>query len=143
MPITKIDQNLIYVFLVAGTVIRQDNKYLLVQELQKKYYGMWNLPAGKVELGGLVEETAVRETKEETGFEVEIIREIDIFHQDGDKSVKHAFEAKIVVGELKIPEDEFLDAKCFTYEEIKRLSNSGKLRADWVIKAIKKSQNPS
>lgn len=116
---------------------------MLVQEKQQKYYGKWNLPAGKVELGGLIEETAIREVKEETGFEVKIIREIDIYHQDGDESVKHAFEAKIVGGKLKIPEDEILDAKWFTYEEIKQLSDSGKLRADWVIRAIEKSQNPN
>lgn len=143
MPITKIDENLIYVFILAGAVVKKDNKYLLIQEKQQKYYGKWHLPAGKVELGDLIEETAVREAKEETGFDVEIIREIDIFHQDGDESVKHAFEAKIVGGELKIPEDEILDAKWFTYEEIKQLSDNGKLRADWVIRAIEKSQNSS
>ena len=143
MPITKIDDSLIYLFITAGTVIKQDNKFLLIQEKQKKYYGKWNLPAGKVEIGDSIKQTAVREAKEESGFEVEIIREIDIFYQDGDESVKHAFEAKIVGGKLKTPEDEILSAKWFTYEEIKQLSDSGKLRADWVIKAIEKSQNSS
>jgi ADP-ribose pyrophosphatase YjhB (NUDIX family) len=128
------EENLIKVFVVAGVVIQQDGKYLLVQQKQPDDYGLWNLPAGRAEVGDTVKQTALKEAKEETGFDVELIRQLGIFHKDGDKAVKHAFEAKIVKGELSFPEDELLDAKWFTYDEIVAMRDN--LRASWVLDAI-------
>jgi len=136
MPITPIDDNLTYVFVVVGSVIQKDGKYLLVQEKQEHVYGLWNLPAGKAEKNFSIAENAIKEVKEETGLDVGIIREIDIYHQEGGKSVKHAFEAKIIGGKLKFPKDEILDVKWLSLEEIKELDSQGKIRSDWVVKAI-------
>ena len=120
--------------IVSGVVIKKDNKYLLVQEKQERARELWNLPAGKVEKGISVTENAVKEAREETGFDVKIIRKIGIFHENGEEAVKHAFEADIISGELKFPKEELLDAKWFTLDEIKRMKN--KLRSSWVIDAI-------
>lgn len=59
---------------VAGCVIKKDGNYLLVQERQPKVYGKWNLPAGHVDKDETIEQAAVREAKEETGYEVELIK---------------------------------------------------------------------
>ena len=136
MPITKLDENILYVFVVVGCLIESNDKYLLVQEKNPDFYGKWNLPAGKVEKGQTLEEAAIREAKEESGYDVELVREIDMYHKDGDKSLKHVFEAKIIGGELKIPEDEILDAKWLTYEQILDIDKQGKIRNDWIIQAI-------
>jgi molecular chaperone GrpE len=120
--------------IVSGVVIKKDNKYLLVQEKQERARELWNLPAGKVEKGISVTENAVKEAREETGFDVKIIRKIGVFHENGEEAVKHAFEADIISGELKFPKEELLDAKWFTLDEIKRMKN--KLRSSWVIDAI-------
>ena len=136
MSVTPIDENLNYYYAVVGSVIEKDGKFLLVQEKQKKCYEKWSLPGGKVAKGKTFKETAIREAKEETGFDIEIIKEIDIFHKDGDISVRHAYEARIAGGELKFPKDEILDAKWFTYEEVQELDNSGKTRSDWVLKSV-------
>ena len=85
--------------IVCGCVIKKDQKYLLVQEKQKKAYGLWNLPAGHVDTGESLEEAATREAYEESGFEVKIIREIDIYHESPTNAVKHVFLAEIVGGE--------------------------------------------
>ena len=37
--------------MVAGAVLEKDNKYLLVQEKKPEAYKLWNLPAGRVEVG--------------------------------------------------------------------------------------------
>lgn len=34
---------------IAGCVIRKDNKILMVKEASKRFYGQWSYPAGKVE----------------------------------------------------------------------------------------------
>ena len=136
MPITPDDDKIEHVHIIAGSVIEKDGKFLLVQEKQEKFYEKWSLPGGKVAKGSTFEETAIREAKEETGFDIDIIGEIDIFHKDGDISVRHAFEARIVGGELNFPEDEILDVKWFTIDEIKELASQQKTRSDWVLKSV-------
>jgi len=133
---TKLDDNLLSVWVVAGCLIKQDDKYLLVQEKSPDIYGLWNFPAGKVEKGQIIREAACREAKEETGYDVEAMGKIGVYHKEGERSVKHVFEAKIVGGELHIPEDEILDAKWLTYEEILDLDKEGKIRNDWILRAI-------
>ena len=97
--------------IVAGCVIHRDGRYLLVQEKQEKVYGLWNLPAGYVDKGEEIEQAAVREAKEESGFDIELVRELGIFHESSKRPVKHIFEAHVTGGELKVQIDEILDVK--------------------------------
>jgi len=122
---------------VAGVVIEKDDKFLLVQEKKPKCYGQWNLPAGRVEEGFSIEETAVKEAKEETGFDVELLEKIAVFHDKLEYPVMHAFKAKIVGGELNFPKEELLDARWFSFEEIEAMKD--KLRGNWVLESIKKA----
>jgi len=131
------DQNIAKTFIVCGAVLEKEGKYFLVQESKKKVYGLWNLPAGKVDLGESLEEAAVREAFEETGYKVELIEEIEIFHGKVDDPVKHAYAARIVGGEYKKADDQ-LDAKWFTFKEIEEMEKEGKLRGGWIYPAIKK-----
>jgi ADP-ribose pyrophosphatase YjhB (NUDIX family) len=124
----------IKVEVVAGVVIKQDGKYLLLQEKQPKAYGLWNFPAGRVDVGESFEEAAVRETKEESGYDVELIKEIAIFHHNSTDVVKHAFEGKIIGGELNFSKDEILDARWFSIDEIEQIKD--KLRGGWVLESI-------
>jgi len=128
------EKEIVKTSVVAGVVIKKDGKYLLVQEKQPKAYGLWNFPADRVDVGDTIEETAVKEAKEETGYDVELVRKIDIFQESATESSKHAFEARIKGGELKFPEDEILDARWFTFEEIRGMTD--KLRGGWIIGAI-------
>lgn len=137
MPITKLDKNVLTVRVVAGTVIKKDDKYLLVQEKKKDVYGLWNLPAGKVDIGEKIEDAAVREAKEETGYNVKLIKHLGVYHQEDEHAVKHSYSAEIIGGELNPPEDEILDAKWFSYSEI--LAMKDKLRnSSWVLNSIRK-----
>jgi 8-oxo-dGTP diphosphatase len=109
-------------FIVCGVVIEKDGKYLLVQEKQPKAYGKWNLPAGKVDLGETLEQAAIREAKEECGYDVELERHLLTLHQAVDRPVMHSYKASITGGELLFPEDEILGATWFTPEEIQKLT---------------------
>jgi 8-oxo-dGTP diphosphatase len=120
---------------VAGVVIKQNNKYLLVQEATKAY-GLWNFPAGQVDVGENFEQAAIREAKEESGYDVELMGKIGIFQEKPIDAVKHAFEAKIIGGELNFPKDELLDVAWFTFTEIEEMKTQGKLRSNWVWEAI-------
>lgn len=134
----KTEENFLKVEVVSGAVIEKGNKFLLVQEKQPHCYGEWNLPAGRVEKGKSIKETAIKETKEETGLDVGLVEKIGIFQEEEieEKAVKHSFLAKIVGGELKFPKNELLNARWFSFSEIEAMKD--KLRGDWVLQSIKK-----
>ncbi len=131
-------ENVIKTFIVGGVVILKDHTYLLVQEKQPKAYGLWNLPAGKVEIGYTIEQTAIKEAREESGYEVKIIKKIGIFQENENVPVKHAFLAEITGGQLHYPENEIMDAKWLTLDEIIKMKD--KLRGPWVLEAIIQSE---
>lgn len=56
----------------AGGVIMHDGSTLLL----RSFRGDWVLPKGRVEEGETLQETALREVKEESGLECEIIKYI-------------------------------------------------------------------
>lgn len=78
--------------------------------------------------------TAIKEAKEEAGYDVELIRKLDIFQANAQSPVKHVFEAKIIGGKLEWPKDEILQAKWFTRQEIQNMQD--KLRDEWIIGGI-------
>lgn len=57
----------------VGVLIRDGDRYLLVRRAAEPDAGLWTIPGGLVEVGERVKEAAVREAREETGLEVEII----------------------------------------------------------------------
>lgn len=129
------DKPLATTFIVCGVVLQKDDKYLLVQERQPKAYGKWNLPAGKVDEGETLEQAAVREAKEETGFGIKLGRHLMTLHATTESPVLHAFVADITGGELDFPEHEIMDAQWFTYDEV--LAMKDELRnARYIVSAI-------
>jgi 8-oxo-dGTP diphosphatase len=122
---------------VAACVIRNDSgEFLLVQEAQPKVYGLWNLPAGHVDKGESIELAAVREAKEETGLDVELIEKIGIWHGAVEEPIRHAFTVHVSGGELAAQAGEILDVKWFSYNKIAKMREEGKLRVEWIFDAI-------
>ena len=54
----------------AGGVVIYDNAILLL----RKYNGDWVLPKGRIEKDEKIKEAALREVKEETGTQAEVIK---------------------------------------------------------------------
>ena len=134
----------VLVHVVAGVVIRQAGRYLLVQENRPgtPVHGLWNWPAGRVDVGVTIEETAIREAKEETGYDVTLLRKLGIHQQTATDSAKHAFEARIVGGVLDWPRDEILQAKWLTLEEISDIKDQLRV-SDWIFESIKNVEQTS
>lgn len=57
----------------AALVINAEGEWLVVQKNYSGSKGRWTLPAGFTDAGETVDATAVREVKEETGIDCEII----------------------------------------------------------------------
>jgi ADP-ribose pyrophosphatase YjhB (NUDIX family) len=128
------------VALVAGVILKDERgRYLLVQEAKEHVYGLWNWPAGKAEPGETLQETAIREAKEETGFDVRITHPKYIFKgpgRPGTSDLAHLFLAEITRGQLRHQPGELLDARWFSRDEIRQLSKDDKLRGGWVMEGV-------
>lgn len=56
----------------AGLLIIQNNKMLLAHPTKAPWYGTYTIPKGKVEEGESYINTAIRETKEEVGVDINV-----------------------------------------------------------------------
>lgn len=97
----------------VGAVILHNGKILLEKRKNDPGKGKWSIPGGLVELGERVEETVVREVKEETGLDVEKPEHVDVVDNvsfDEDGKVKYHFViidyfVKLVGGTLSAASD--------------------------------------
>lgn len=64
----------------VGAMIVEAGRLLLVRRAMEPQKGLWSLPAGYLDAGESPAETAVRETREETGLEVQVTGLVDVFH---------------------------------------------------------------
>lgn len=58
--------------LVTGVILLDNDKICLVQEAKGPWAGKWNLPIGHLETNETMPAGAMREAKEETGYDVEL-----------------------------------------------------------------------
>jgi len=78
----------------VGAVVICDGKILLEKRKNDPGKGKWSIPGGLVELGENVEQTVIREVKEETGLEVEKPEHIDVVGnviKDENGEIKYHF----------------------------------------------------
>lgn len=80
----------------ATIVINDDNEILLIKGPKRG----WEMPGGQVEEGESLKEAAIRETKEESGIDVEIIKFCGIFQNVSRSICNTLFLAKPIGGEL-------------------------------------------
>jgi len=65
--------------LTVDTVVFNQDRILLVKRGVDPFRGKWALPGGRVECGERVEDAAIRETKEETGLDVELVTLLSVY----------------------------------------------------------------
>lgn len=88
--------------IVVNVIVKKDNKILMVQENWGNVKGMWNFPAGRLDEKENIFEGAIREAKEETGYDVKLTGLIGIQNAVyNDRHVIHFnFAAEVVGGEV-------------------------------------------
>ena len=126
-------------FVVVGVILEKDDKFLLVQEGVAER-GTWNQPAGWLDFKEDIIAGAKREAEEETGLKIEIIGFLGVYsnckYVEGKlvNPVKLIFAAKPLTSKIKIQGKEILDAKWFSFGQIKKLKE--KLRSPRIINEI-------
>jgi len=88
------------------------DQILLIKRATVPFKGYWALPGGRLDPGETVEQTVVREVKEETGLDVAVICKVGEYHERGVQGgVEYdyypaCFLVKLVRGEIKKQESE-------------------------------------
>jgi len=100
------------------------DRILLIKRDTLPFKGYWALPGGRAEPGETVEHTIVREVKEETGLDVEIVRRIGEYHEQGtEDGVEYdyypaCFLVKVICGEIRRQPSEIEEIRLFSLSEI-------------------------
>ena len=107
---------------IVNVIVKQDNKVLMVQEAFGDVKGMWNFPAGHLDEGENIFAGAIREAKEETGYDVKLTGLINVQNSLYDnKHVIHiVFSAEIIGGEISYDSSEIMNVE---FVEIDKLLN--------------------
>lgn len=108
----------------VGAVIVQEGKILLAKRGSEPGKGKWSVPGGLVELGEKLEKAVIREVKEETNLDVEVVRLIDaVDNIIGDSNGKLQFHFAILDYLVKLkggilqPSSDVLDTRWVRIEE--------------------------
>ena len=101
-----------------------ENKILLIKRNTIPFKGYWALPGGRMDPDEIVEQTIVREVKEETGLDVTIVGKVGEYVEKGVKDdVEYeyyptCFVVKPVGGEIKKQDSEIQEIKLFSLNKL-------------------------
>ncbi|MCH7817552.1 MAG: NUDIX hydrolase [Proteobacteria bacterium] len=123
----------------VATVVERDRRFLMVKE---KSEGMivYNQPAGHLEIGETLAAAAVRETLEETSWQVKISQFLGVYHYtsplNGICYIRHCFIAEPVrqVAGAELDND-ILETLWLSLQEVEALSTA--MRSPMVLNVIR------
>lgn len=106
-------------------ILNKDGKILMHHRRDRDW---WGLPGGMMEIGETLEETAIREVKEEINLDVSNLKIFNIYsgpeffyiYPDGNQvhNVTATYICKVYSGEIIVEETEGRDAKFFSLEDL-------------------------
>lgn len=106
---------------VGIVAINEKNEVILIKQFRKPIEKViWEIPAGKLEPGENPKECAIRELKEETGYEAQNLRLIHKFYTSAGFSNQKIYiylATGIKPGENKLDDDESLEMYSIDLEE--------------------------
>lgn len=116
---------------VVSAIVTKDRKILLVKRKNPPYQGKWCLPSGFAEVGESIEYASLRELKEESGIEGEIITLVDVDwcknYYYGDL-IFHTFEVE-QTGGIPIAGDDAIDVKYYPIHNTPKLAFKSNTKA--------------
>jgi 8-oxo-dGTP diphosphatase len=100
------------------------DEILLIKRRTVPFRGYWALPGGRMDPGETVEQTILREVKEETGLDITIVTKIGDYHEQGVQDgvtydyYPACFLVKVVGGEIRKQESEIEEIKLFSLKDV-------------------------
>jgi len=118
----------------------KNNHLIMVKQFRKAVEcELWEIPAGKIEIGENILDCAKREFKEETGFFAEKWRFLgEIYTSPGFANEKiFLFEARDLQSGQQLPdEDEIITMTAFSEDEIRKMVLTGLLKDAKTLSAL-------
>jgi 8-oxo-dGTP diphosphatase len=90
MPVPK------HIVSAAAIVLNEKNELLLIRGPRRG----WEMPGGQVEVGESLKNAVIRETKEESGIDIEVVKFCGIFQNVEESICNTLFLGKPIGGEL-------------------------------------------
>lgn len=107
--------------IIVGSIIKRENKILMIKEAKKECIGKWSFSAGHLEKGETIQEGALRETFEETGCTVKLKSLLPIIHDVKNEILVIHFLSEILEENEIIKKDEIMEKKWMTIQEIRNM----------------------
>jgi ADP-ribose pyrophosphatase YjhB (NUDIX family) len=101
-----------------------DDQILLIKRNTRPFVGYWALPGGRMDPGETIEQTIVREVKEETGLDVAVQSVVGEYVERGVKDAVDyeyfptCFVVKVVGGDLRKQDSEIQQMQLFSLEKL-------------------------
>ena len=109
---------------ISKSVIQKNGKFLLLKRasFSRSYPDLWDFAGGKHEPGEIPEQAVIRETKEETSYDINPGPELkkEEYHDEKHDLLFHFFTPEIISGDLKLSRDHS-DFGWVTKEDMKNL----------------------
>lgn len=120
--------------IVVGAIVIKDNKILMVKETKKDCYGKWAFPAGHLEENESIMNGAKRETKEETGCDIQFQKVFPIITNNKNIIMIHLL-ADLISETMNYNTSEIMETKWIDINQIKQMKQE-EFRSYPVIKFI-------
>ena len=104
----------------VAVILLKDDKIVLVRRKYEPKQGLWSLPAGFLEYDETIEQTAIREVKEETNLNIQLKGLLGVYSAFDDprkQVLLVVYRGEIINGELK-PGDDADEVKFFSLNEL-------------------------
>lgn len=125
-----------HIISAAAIVLNERNEILLIKGPRRG----WEMPGGQVEEGESMKEAAIRETKEESGIDIEIVKFCGIFQNLNRSICNSLFLGKAIGGE-PTTSPESLEVGFFPIEQALDMVTVGNFR-DRIELCLDESSHP-
>ena len=112
----------------ALAVVLRERCILMIKRGIEPHLGHWSLPGGVIDEGELAGEAAVRETLEETGLEVVVVRGLGVVTGPLTGREHGVYLCSVVVGGLRACPPEVTDVRWVPYDGLGGLMVPGFIR---------------
>jgi 8-oxo-dGTP diphosphatase len=108
----------------TAIILYSIDEMLLIKRETIPFKGFWALPGGRMDTGETIEQTCIREVKEETGLEVEIVCNNGEYHEQGFMDgisydyYPTCFVVKVVGGQIIKQDSEVQEIKLFKLNKL-------------------------
>ena len=85
----------------VAVLVQIKNKLVLVKRDINPYIGHWSFPSGYVDRSENVESEAIREVREETGLDVELIKLLGVYSQNDNPVILIVYTGNMEGGKLQ------------------------------------------